>query len=575
MSGALMIPNSCLPGSPPGERAVFDRFKSEAGCKGWIVLHSLDLARHVKQVSGEADFVVIVPGQGVAVLEVKSHEFVKRDERGWWMGSSSTPEDRGPFQQAAQAMHSIRLYLDERIPELIGSCPFISGVVFIAVPFPVVSPEWHAWQVIDKHALNAGPLSNRVLAMLHRAREHFYSHGLRWIDPAALTAKSAADVAAKLRPKFEFFIKPADRIKNLQDGLLKCTNQQFQVLDLIADNARVLIQGPAGTGKTCLALEMLRREKATRPSSSTALFCFNKLLGDKLNMDVEGLGVGNLKAGHIHSWLVELVGRPPANPRPDFWSRDLPLAAAEMLLQTGPVLDFLILDEAQDLISDAYLDVFDLVLKGGLKEGRFLFLGDFERQNIFAEGGDPLENLLQRSARGVARFRLSVNCRNTAEISRFVETLGHLQPGYSAVLRGDTHVDPSLEFYATEDEALSGLSKKLRELLETGYPAADIVVLSALGDQSTAARLGASGSWKGVLVPYSPKAPAGRIRFTTIHAFKGLEAPAVIVTDIDRLDSVRSGDLFYIALSRALHRLDVLAHTQTKDSIRQILTKIS
>ena len=90
MNGAWMIPNSFLPESAPGERVIFERFKSDPACNGWIVLHSLDLARHVKQVSGEADFVVIVPNHGVAVFEVKSHEFVKLDERGWWLGSSST-----------------------------------------------------------------------------------------------------------------------------------------------------------------------------------------------------------------------------------------------------------------------------------------------------------------------------------------------------------------------------------------------------------------------------------------------------------------------------------------------------
>ena len=578
MNGAWMIPNSFLPDSPPGERAIFERFRSDPACNGWIVLHSLDLARHVKQVSGEADFVVIVPNQGVAVLEIKSHEFVKLDERGWWLGTSSTPETRGPFKQAAQAMHSIRLYMVARMTDLADQCPFISGVVFTAVTFSVNSPEWHAWQVIDKQALNAGTLSARVLAMLHHARAHFNACGLRGINAAALTAKSAADISATLRPKFEFFIKPADKIKNLQAGLLKCTAQQFQVLDLIADNDRVLIHGPAGTGKTCLALEMLRREKATRPSSSIALFCFNKLLGDKLEQDVAGLGVGNVKAGHIHSWLVELVGRIPSSPSPDYWSRDLPLAATEVLLQTGPVLDLLILDEAQDLLSDAYLDVFDLVLKGGLKNGRFLLLGDFERQAIFTsrvDGSDPLDKLTQRATRGFARFRLNINCRNTAEISHFVETLGHLQPGYSGVLRGDTHVDPSLEFYVSEDEALSTLSDTLRELLQTGYLASDIVVLSAIGEQSTAARLGAIGSWKGVLVPYSSKTATGRIRYTTIHSFKGLESPAVVVTDIEKLDSVRSGDLFYIALSRALHRLNVLAHARIQETIRRILDKSS
>lgn len=576
MSGALMIPNSVSSISPPGEREIFSRFRSDPVCTGWIVLHSLDLARHVKHVSGEADFVVIVPGHGVAVLEVKSHEFVKLDERGWWLGTSSTPDTRGPFKQAAQAMHSIRHYLGARMPDLAKNCLFISGVAFPAVSFSVDSPEWHPWQVIDKRTLNAGSLAAQVLAMLFHARTHFGACGLSGLDSSMLSEKTASDLADSLRPRFEFIVKPADKIRNLQAGLLKCTAQQFQVLDVIADNDRVLVHGPAGTGKTCLALEMIRREKAARPASSVALFCFNRLLGEKLAQDSAGLGVGDIKAGNIHSWLVELVGRVPSSPSIDYWSTELPQAAADILLQTGPVLDLLILDEAQDLMNDAYLDVFDLLLKRGLKDGRFLFLGDFERQAIFttvADGGDQIERIKRRATCGFARFRLNINCRNTAEISSFVETLGHLRPGYASVLRGDTHVDPSLEFYVSEDHALLKLSDKLRELLSTGYAASDIVILSAVGEDSSAARLSSAGRWKGVLVPYTSKTAAGRIRYTTIHAFKGLEAPAVVVTDIANLDSVRSGDLFYIALSRALHRLDVLAHAHTQGAIRQILER--
>lgn len=578
MTGALMIPNSILKNSPPGENELFQRFKSDPACSGWIVLHSLDLARHVKRVSGEADFVVIIPQHGIAIFEVKSHEFVKLDERGWWLGSSSsTPDSRGPFKQASQAMHSIRLYLSERLPDMISRCPFISGVVFTGISFPIKSPEWHTWQVIDKQMLNSGSLASCVLAIFNKARTHFQESGLYSLDSSLLTTKAAIDIASILRPKFEFFIKPADKIKHLQIELVKCTAEQFKVLDILEDNDRAVISGPAGTGKTYIALEMLRREKSNRPPSSVALFCFNKLLGEKLVRDSADLGADNIKVGNLHSWMVELIGGVPTIPDVDFWSKELPQAAAEILLQTGPVLDFLILDEAQDLIDDAYLDVFDLLLKGGLKEGRFLFFGDFERQAIFSPikyRENQIAKIKQRASSGFARFRLNINCRNTAEISNFVETLGNLRPGYTSVLRGDTNCDPSLEFYISEDDALSKLSNKLRELLKIGYRASDIIILSAFSGESSAARLSEAGGWKGVLVPYVPKAAIGRIRYTTIHAFKGLEAQAVIVTDIENLDTVRSGDLFYIALSRALHHLDVLCHANTQGAIRKIIEQL-
>jgi hypothetical protein len=43
----------------------------------------------------------------------------------------------------------------------------------------------------------------------------------------------------------------------------------------------------------------------------------------------------------------------------------------------------LVIDEAQDLLEDEYLDVLDLLVKGGLAGGRWAFFGDFERQAIY------------------------------------------------------------------------------------------------------------------------------------------------------------------------------------------------
>jgi hypothetical protein len=68
-------------GSPPGELKVFDFLKDSKLTEDWFVLHSLDLANHTSQISGEADFVIIVPEHGILVLEVKSHDFIKYERR--------------------------------------------------------------------------------------------------------------------------------------------------------------------------------------------------------------------------------------------------------------------------------------------------------------------------------------------------------------------------------------------------------------------------------------------------------------------------------------------------------------
>lgn len=71
-----MRPPYCPEDAPPGETALFDALATGPSTDSWIVLHSLAIAAHVRQVEGEADFVVIVPERGVLVIEVKSHRDV-------------------------------------------------------------------------------------------------------------------------------------------------------------------------------------------------------------------------------------------------------------------------------------------------------------------------------------------------------------------------------------------------------------------------------------------------------------------------------------------------------------------
>src|SRR5205085_940718 len=69
---ARMIPDVAPRMRSPGEAELFELLRTAPGTEDWIALHSLDLSEHVERISGEADFVVVVPGRGVLVLEVKA-----------------------------------------------------------------------------------------------------------------------------------------------------------------------------------------------------------------------------------------------------------------------------------------------------------------------------------------------------------------------------------------------------------------------------------------------------------------------------------------------------------------------
>jgi len=571
MIGANLIPRVCSAASPPGERSLFEALREDPGAQGWIVLHSLDLARHIKNLQGEADFVVIIPGQGIVVIEVKSHNFIKFDERGWWLGNDPVPDLRGPFKQASQAMHSIREYLNNSGFSTEG-IPFISAVAFTAVSFTTKSPEWHPWQVLDVQALRARSVSANLLRIIGEARSHFAAKGFTW---AAWTRSPAQEVcgtlAQILRPRFEFLANPANVIKELNAGLLRCTEQQFRFLDNSVDNDRLIVSGLAGTGKTTLAVEALRRERAASPDTRAALFCFNRLLGDRLRDDCAQIFDG-YKIGSFHQWMVDFLSYKPAPKEaadPGFWSTQLPNKVLDLLTSssgTAGILDLLVLDESQDLFRDSYLDIFDVLLKGGLADGRWLFFGDFERQDLFVKGVVSVKDFrANRAARGCGSFRLDVNCRNTLEISNAFSQMARLEPGYSATLRGDSHNDPELALYETQEQQVGLVTRALDKLLGSGFKPGEIVLLSPYGEKSLARVLENMPQWKGRFGAY----PAGKskINYCTVHAFKGLESPVVILTDLDSVESAGRMDLFYVGMSRALHRLHIYAHQSTRETL--------
>ncbi|MES2094208.1 MAG: NERD domain-containing protein [Actinomycetota bacterium] len=563
---ARMMPAYCPDTAPPGERSLHAALASSGNTDDWIVLHSLGIADHVRQVEGEADFVVIVPDRGVLVIEVKSHQSIDRLSDGRWKLGNDAPTARGPFQQASEAMHSLRTFLKRKKVDL-RSIPVLSAVWFTQVRARTMlpsSPEWHQWQVLDSEDLRTGADSAvlRVLAAgtahLDEKIQHFSYGG---VGPDAATAKRIASV---LRPRFEAAIVPGDVRRTRDTQLVTFIEEQYLALDSMADNNAVLFTGPAGSGKTLLATEAAQRETAM--GRSGRLLCFNRLLGKRLESElghVQGLTVGTL-----HQELLRLAKvQPPSDAGPSFWERELPDLAIEVLLGGDvPQCDFLVVDEIQDIAREAFLDVLDLMVVGGLASGRLLFFGDFERQAIF-EGDDGRELLSQRSPQLVSR-KLTENCRNLPRIGYQVNLLSKLEPGYQRFRRQDDGVDPTLVPCDAGKGQTEQLVHAIRQLRDDGFELNEIVVLSPLRSGSTAETT--TDQWlRQVLRPAdgNPARP-GQLQYSTIHAFKGLEAPAVVVTDLDRHAVPGFESLLYVGLTRATDRLIALIESRT---IRAVL----
>lgn len=565
---ARMIPVFCLDDAPPGEKAVYSAIRDSDGTEGWLVFHSVGIANHVRQVAGEADFVVVAPDHGILVIEVKSHHIIDRRSDGTWKLGSNAPTARGPFQQANEAMYSLRSYLLKNKVDL-RSVPVISAVWFTGVRARSIlpaSPEWHEWQVLDSDDLKS-PVEAIVRTFNAGAAhlEHkikYFSYG--GVGPSKEKAKSIANA---LRPKFEVIQTPSDRQLNRDTQLTTLIEEQFLALDAASDNRTVLFTGPAGSGKTFLAMEAARREIATRKQGR--FLCYNRLLARRLTSAMKGLDRLSVSTLHQEMLRIAELDQIPKGAGHEFWSDELPERALNTLDKRArqPLSDFLIIDEIQDLSTDLYLQVLDRMVDGGLQEGRLLLFGDFEKQAIFT---NPYAiDLLRMRIPHLPTYRLMQNCRNLPRIGYQVNLLSRLQPGYKRFRRMDDGIDPLILSYQHRQNQSALLSKAIRSLKEDGYQLSEIVVLSPLKSASTAATT--TDAWlRKILKPGDGlEGRPGHVLYYTIHSFKGLEAPAVILTD---LDSTVTGDtlssLVYIGLTRATDRLVALFEA---NALHQIL----
>lgn len=573
-----MIPSHPHTTTPPGEIEVFKRLKDDPGTKDWTVLHSLEISQHVKNVCGEADFLILIPQFGVLCLEIKSHNKIIRNHQGWFYGKNPEPDSRGPFKQASEAMHSLRKYLTNRSVES-GNLLFWSGACFPYAPLNLKTCEWDDWQNIDKAKFSRAPISQLCESILINAKEKMKSNGHHWVEEgtASFTKEKVKTLAQVYRPCFEVIPSAHSKMSDLESELKNYTEEQFKALDYISTNPRVIFSGAAGTGKTVVSIEAALRARADNPNAKIKWLCFNRNLADWIKSK-SSLKESNIEVINIHRWLLEITGASPTQAQHNssqYWQTELPQLAIETLLEKeipeSQQLDVLIVDEAQDILQPDLLDFLDLILKGGLSTGKWLLFGDYSMQAIYTSDENFELQTLNGRCSPTTMCSLNINCRNRPRTAFRASTLGRMEPGYSSIRREDDQQEPKFKTYINADDQLKYLLETLDELKEQGYKNEDIVILSPLKKRATALSLKDVNKWKSSLTD-KPNPIVGKLRHSTIHAFKGLEAPVIVITDIEHVSSRHDEMLLYTGLTRSTDKVYAFIQKSAQQDLISILS---
>ena len=573
---AIMIPSAISPDvKSNAEKHIFKWFQNAPGTEDWIILHSLGVSNHKKVIHGEVDFFALVPGMGIFAIEVKGGRV--RRKSGIWSftdkyGHTDTKE-RGPFDQAWEGIYSLKESISNLIDDehrRLKNLMFGIGVMFPDVEYSSVGVDEESWQVFDSNdgenvAAFIGRISEGSQNIWRRTRGEISKRNI----PTVEDIKYLADL---LRGDFDLVPLLGTQMKYADEDLVALTREQYKCLDQLADNPRCLVRGAAGTGKTMLAIEAAKNAVAN--GEKVALFCFNRLLGEWLQDYFEQLP-SNLKPdyiGTIHGYMRNIlvacgknVSVPDGDEKQHYYSETLPQMATECLYSAAVKFDRILVDEAQDIISGPYLEFLSACVTRGIERGKWMMFGDLSMQTIYGNGQNEesfIDVLEKRTS--FARFKLTINCRNTKKICEEVRTITGVyeKSEYQKIIDG-----PPVQYvtYLDINDELNKLVKLLVELEENQVEKGDITILSPRRKDNSVVGLLQEMDIRNYEVP-----KVENLTFSTIQAFKGLENKVIVLVDIENFHDKK---LMYVGLSRARTGLYILETEAANQEYAELFIK--
>ena len=496
------------------------------------VFHSFKIVTHNREgrlLDSEIDFLLFSRERGLLVIEVKGGPVVYDGSRArWYQGDRPI---RDPFDQARANKYKLGTFIRERV----GRSLPVSLAHAVCFPNSYAEPS-----VLPPEASREILINGRDLDNVAAAIDRVYDASKPF--DRALSDKEAEALRLAFMPYCEYGMSLLERMEKAGRKLFALTEEQCRLLDFIRNRRTALIQGCAGSGKTVMAVK--KAQELAANGNRVLLLAYNQLIGERLKESVrESEGV---TASTYHDFCLEMLekaGVVPDGVRDDmFYTRLVPQAFENLASQGLGQYDALIVDEGQDFRGDYWKSLGYL-----LRDGGYYYIFYDPDQNVFGTEMDfPIHE---------EPFVLVDNCRNTKSICEFVghytDNDIHPMQGVPVGIPVEEHVNPSP---ASRRRHLAGILEQL--VFEEGMVPERVVILGGHGIEKTCVPAdGQVGKFK---VVQGDEVGPNIVHYYTYMKYKGCEADAVILLDVDPSDDRWSDLAIYTTASRAKFLLFIL-----------------
>lgn len=481
----------------------------------------------------EIDLLVLWPGAGIAVIEVKGGLVSVRDGV-WRQSDRSGGHDlrRSPIDQAQAGKHQLLEWLRPRLSRPVGR-----AVHLALIPFTTLPADWDVPEAPRSIVLDASDMADLPARITAALREH---------APAHLPPPDGAQtgvIVTSLRRTHQALVNHRTLLDRIEDEANALTSEQERVISLLRLQPRAQVIGGAGSGKTHLAL--IKARSLARSGQRIALMCYSRGLARHFQLLTAQWPKQERPAyvGLFHdlpvTWGAETEDE-FAGDAVEYYERHLPARLSELAIERDEdeLFDAIVVDEAQDF-ADLWWDGLRRCLRDA-DEG-VLYVFTDAHQSVFDRTGHAPITL--------SPFPLDENLRNTATIAA---TFASLTPLEQTPRLGD---GPPVTFVDCGPEDVIERADDVVESLLDEWDGGDIALLTTgrrhPEQRSRIEYSGYDGYWDEFFAEED-------VFYGHVLNFKGLERRAVVLAVNGFQSPEQAAHLLYVGLSRARSQLVVV-----------------